>query len=85
MKGEEHSRYFCADKKDDILKIMAAVVEAKVYLTGCTVANIYLIMTAFIKCTVLLYISCVPHLQYTDCLESPVLPVISSSPPPVRY
>lgn len=30
MKGEEQSRYFCADKKEEMLKIMAAVVKAKV-------------------------------------------------------
>jgi len=30
MKGEEQSRYFCADKQDHVMKIMAAIIKAKV-------------------------------------------------------
>ena len=29
-KGDELSRYFCSDSKDDMLKLIAAVVQAKV-------------------------------------------------------
>ena len=30
MKGDDQSRYFCADKEDDMMKIMAAIIKTKV-------------------------------------------------------
>lgn len=33
-RGDELSRYFCADSKDDMLKLIAAIVHAKVWMHG---------------------------------------------------
>ena len=30
MKSDDQSRYFCADKEDDMMKIMAAIIKTKV-------------------------------------------------------
>ncbi len=68
MKGEDQCRYLCADKQDDMMKIIAAIIKAKVsFLQQLKWLNYYH--------------PTVP--QYPDCLQSPVLPAEMDPPPSV--
>ena len=41
MRGEENCKFLCADSEADMLKLMAAIVQAKVLLYTCVLYNLH--------------------------------------------
>ena len=39
MRGEENCKYLCADSEADMLKLIAAVVQAKVHVHGLVIMD----------------------------------------------
>ena len=70
MRGEENCKFLCADSEADMLKLMAAIIQAKVIVILLLANYVWLDITVnFYAC----------FLQYPDKLQTPLLPV---RPPP---
>ncbi len=82
MRGEDKCRYLCADKEEDMLKIFAWIVKAKVCSSICTC--VYNIQCTYVVVSVWLVSEVINvHMwQYPDQLQTPILP--TRPPPPTQ-